>query len=218
MAHTVTREKRSRTLLNVSGRGREQPYGVTDAGDRLFRARKELLGISQQALADRAEVDRLYYRSWEAGTNSGDSIENARKIARAFGVSLVDLLGYLDGEITQPELEAIRQGRRSPRAKDLRRLSERFGLPVNDLVSLAGEGGGVMDDLKPNVRKAVLGLVHLLGYPIETVCKAAEEAFAAKPPEDDAEPEELAAKIRRKLPPRPPSGTFPSSAPKIKVG
>ncbi len=200
------------------GRERDTPYGVTKAGDLLFQARKQLLGLSQEALAEKAGVSRLYYRSWEAGTNGGDSIENARKIARAFGVTLTDLLGYLDGEITQLELDAIRMGKRSPRAKDLRRLSERFGLPVNDLVTLAGEGGGVaMDRFKPNVRQAVLGLVHLLGYPIEAVCRAAEEAFGPKQPEDDAEPEELAAKIRRKLPPRPPSGTFPSSAPKIKI-
>jgi len=219
MGHTITRRKLQRTIVYVGKRRRETPYGVTKAGDLLFQARMELLGgISQEALADKADVGRLYYRSWEAGLNSGDSIENARKIAKAFGVSLVDLLSYLDGEITQLELEAIRSGKRSPRAKDLRRLSERFGLPVNDLVTLAGEGGGVMDGFKPNVRQAVLGLVHLLGYPIETVCLAAEEAFGSKQPDLDTPPEELAVRIRGKLPPRPPSGTFPSSAPKIKVG
>jgi transcriptional regulator with XRE-family HTH domain len=194
------------------------PYGKTEIGDRLFAFRKDVLQESQQVVADRAGVDREYYMAWESGANSGDSIEGARNIAKAFGVSLSDLLSYLDGEITQSELQAVRRGKRAPRARDLRRLSERFALPVNDLVELAGEGDGVLDGLKPNVRKAVLGLVHLLGYPIETVCEAASRAFEAKAPEEDAEPEELAAKIRRKLPPRPPSGTHPSSAPKIKVG
>jgi transcriptional regulator with XRE-family HTH domain len=217
MGHTITRRKLQRTVVYV-GRARTEPYRKTALGDRLFAFRTEVLKESQQAVADKAGVDREYYMAWESGANSGDSIDGARKIAKGFGVSIVDLLGYLDGEITQPELEAIRMGRRSPRAKDLRKLSERFALPVNDLVELAGEGEGVLDGLKPNVRKAVLGLVHLLGYPIETVCEAASRAFEAKAAEDDAEPEELAAKIRRKLPPRPPSGTHPSSAPKIKVG
>lgn len=215
--HTITRRKLQRTVMHV-GRARTVPYGKTDLGDRLFAFRKEVLNESQQVVADKAGVDREYYMAWESGTNSGDSIEGARNIAKAFGVPLPDLLSYLDGEITQPELEAVRRGRRTPRARDLRRLSERFALPVNDLVELVGEGDGLLDGLKPNVRKAVLGLVHLLGYPIETVCEAAGRAFDAKAPEEDAEPEELAAKIRRKLPPRPPSGTHPSSAPKIKVG
>jgi len=217
MGHTVTRAKEQRTLLYV-GRARTEPYGKTETGDRLFAFRRDVLQQSQQTVADKAGVDREYYLAWESGSNSGDSIEGARKIAKAFGVSLSDLLSFLDGEITQPELEAVRQGKRAPRARELRRLSERFALPVNDLVVLAGEGDAVLDELKPNVRKAVLGLVHLLGYPIETVCDAARKAFESKPPEEDAEPEELAAKIRRKLPPRPPSGTHPSSVPKIKVG
>lgn len=217
MANTITRRRLQRTLVYV-GRGRAKPYGKTLIGDRLFVFRKDTLQTTQQAIADAAGVDREYYMAWESGANSGDSIEGARKIAKAFGVQLSDLLGYLDGEITQLELASIRDGKRAPRRRELLRLSERVGLSVSELVTLAGESGGAMDDFKPNVRKAVLGLVHLLGYPIETVTKAAELAFQDKPPEEDAEPEELAAKIRRKLPARPPSGTHPSSAPKIKVG
>lgn len=216
MGRTVHRGKLSRTVMYV-GRERETPYGKTATGDRLFEFRRNVLKLSQDAVAEKAGLPRTYYLSWESGLNSGDSIEKARKIAKAFGVPLSDLLGYLDGQITQLELESIREGRRGPRPRELAKLSQRVGLPIDDLVTLASDGGGVMDDLKPNVRKAVLGLVHLLGYPIETVCKAANEALSAKPAEEDEEPEELAARIRRKLPPRPPSGTHPSSAPKIKI-
>lgn len=200
--------------MYVSRPQRETPYGVTRLGDRLFAARREILGCSQDVAAERAGMRRVHYLQIENGENSGDSVSRMQGIARAFGVGLEALLRYLHGEMSLKEFAAQR-GKAVPSRGTLISLSDRIGLPVDVVVTLSGETCGEMDELKPNVRKAVMGLVHLLGYPIETVVKAATEALEGRG-DMGLEPEALASIIRPKLPHRPPSGTHPSSS-KIKL-
>lgn len=81
---------------------------------------------------------------------------------------------------------------------------------------LSGEVIGEMEDLGVELRRAVLGAVHLLGHPLETAIKAARQAHAENPRANLSAEAWLGA-MRSHLPARPSSGTFPSSG-RIKLG
>ncbi len=61
-------------------------------GKRIKLLRNEI-GISQEELADRAEIDRTYITSVECGKRN-ISIVNIEKIAKALGVTLSKLFDF----------------------------------------------------------------------------------------------------------------------------
>lgn len=61
------------------------------AGENPVRVYRELRGLTQVALADRAGVNRVQIADIEAGRKSG-SIETVRKLASALGVTIDDLV------------------------------------------------------------------------------------------------------------------------------
>ena len=63
-------------------------------GKRIKLLRNEI-GISQEELADRAEIDRTYITSVECGKRN-ISIVNIEKIAKALGVTLSKLFDFDD--------------------------------------------------------------------------------------------------------------------------
>ena len=62
---------------------------------RLLRQRREALGLSQEALAERAELHRTYVGSVERGERNV-SVDNMERLARAVGCEVRDLLGEAD--------------------------------------------------------------------------------------------------------------------------
>ena len=93
-----------------------------------------------------------------------------------------------------------------------------LGLDGTVIEALLGGGktGDEMKDLGVDLRRAILGAVHLLGYPLESAIPAARKAHA-KNPTAELSAESWLAAMREFLPQRPASGTFPSSS-KIKLG
>lgn len=61
-------------------------------GERL-RTLRELAGLSQTALAERSKVQRPLISMLESGKQTGMTLDTARKLARALGVSLDMLAG-----------------------------------------------------------------------------------------------------------------------------
>lgn len=61
------------------------------AGESPFRVYRELRGMTQQALADAAQVNRVQIADIEAGRNRG-SVATVKKLADALGVAVDDLL------------------------------------------------------------------------------------------------------------------------------
>lgn len=66
-------------------------------GDRLRRRRQELR-LSQQELSDRAGVRRATIADIERGTRGNMTVETAKKLARALGVSIDYLAGTWESE------------------------------------------------------------------------------------------------------------------------
>jgi transcriptional regulator with XRE-family HTH domain len=60
-------------------------------GKRLSRARKRA-GLTQQALADRVGVHRVYIAQLETGDRTAPSLPLLERLAKALKVKLVDLL------------------------------------------------------------------------------------------------------------------------------
>jgi transcriptional regulator with XRE-family HTH domain len=58
----------------------------------IIKARRKALGISQEALANIAEIDRSYTSHIERGT-ANPSLEVICKLAKALDISLAQLLG-----------------------------------------------------------------------------------------------------------------------------
>jgi transcriptional regulator with XRE-family HTH domain len=54
---------------------------------------REKKGISQLALAKRAKVAQAYISEMEAGGKKNPGIETLRKLAKALGVTVTELLG-----------------------------------------------------------------------------------------------------------------------------
>lgn len=101
-----------------------------------------------------------------------------------------------------------RDGAQSLEPTQLEKLARRLALS-SELVTeiVAGAAGAEMDELSVELRRAVLGVVHVLGYPLETAIRAAR-ALAKKHPGDDS-PAVWFERLRGELPQRPPSGTHP---------
>lgn len=66
---------------------------TVEFGQRLKELRKEM-GISQEKFALKIGMDRTYYASVEAGKRN-IALENIKKIADGFGISLSDLFNGL---------------------------------------------------------------------------------------------------------------------------
>jgi transcriptional regulator with XRE-family HTH domain len=74
---------------------RTKPYGVTPQGDRLFDARVAL-GLTQEQMADRCDLERTAYLNMENGKNKLSTVPARRSLAKGFGVA-EDVMGrYLD--------------------------------------------------------------------------------------------------------------------------
>ena len=61
-----------------------------------IRARREMLGISQEKLAERCGFDRTYISMLERGTRN-PSLLNVVKLAKGLGTSVSELTEVLDG-------------------------------------------------------------------------------------------------------------------------
>lgn len=80
--------------MRTSGRMGSRRKQVESARDRIarhMRARRDLLGISQERLAEMAEVHRTYIGSIERSERNV-SIDNVERIAHVLGLDIVDLL------------------------------------------------------------------------------------------------------------------------------
>ena len=62
-----------------------------DLGRRIKQAR-ERRGLTQQALAEKAQLSAIYVRKLEAGERESPSLDALERIAKTLGVRLVDLL------------------------------------------------------------------------------------------------------------------------------
>jgi transcriptional regulator with XRE-family HTH domain len=74
-------------------------------GDRLKRLR-ELAGLSQNELANRAGVSRPIISDLESNKRRNTTVDTAKRLARALGVSLDMLVGMDEDEI-QPAAVAL---------------------------------------------------------------------------------------------------------------
>jgi transcriptional regulator with XRE-family HTH domain len=63
---------------------------------RNLAALRERLGISQAELAKRANIDQSYISRMEAGRNDNPSLDTLVKLARAFDMSVAELIAALD--------------------------------------------------------------------------------------------------------------------------
>jgi len=64
---------------------------MSKAFGRVVRRRREILGLSQEALAERADIHRTYISSIERG-KVRLGLDVAKKVADALGRSLADLI------------------------------------------------------------------------------------------------------------------------------
>jgi transcriptional regulator with XRE-family HTH domain len=70
---------------------------VSQLGKRL-KAYRELAGLSQNELSKRSGVPRPTITNVESGAQDGLTLENARKLARALGISIDLLAGKAEEE------------------------------------------------------------------------------------------------------------------------
>lgn len=204
-------------MIQRMPRKRDKPYGNTEWGDRLWRLRNRL-ELSHQALGVLCGgADRLEMRKLEAETKTL-TIEAIELLAGGLKVGRDLMESYLRGRGATLEEVLAHRGKSIPQPEThralLKRIAGRVGVPLDEVVSLAGEESG-MDELTEIARRGVMGVVHVLGYPLETAIGIAREIFKER---GDAlqDAEEWFVAIKKKLPARAPSGTFPSSS-KIKA-
>jgi transcriptional regulator with XRE-family HTH domain len=199
--------------LHVPRKPREQPLGLSPSGDRLFFARRAR-GWSQQKLGDLAGIGRLQVLQLENGKNQGSAWDVRKRLADAFGVPEPIFSEYFDGTLPLEEFEKARN--QPPLVADLtvarvsRRASE-MSLAPTVLQALLGEGAEGLNQLPEEVRRAVLGVVHVTGYPLEQTIAAAALALEKVPPNTKLSPEIWYGLIRDELPKRPSSGTHLSA-------
>ena len=83
-----------------------------------IRRRREQLGLSQMALAKRAEIPQSRISEWESGARTQMSLHNLRSLARALGVSADYLIDtWEDGEAPAPPVGAAAPTRRRGRPR-----------------------------------------------------------------------------------------------------
>jgi transcriptional regulator with XRE-family HTH domain len=92
----------------MSGRERAHALGKSEFGDRVFWARRAL-GLSQEAFAVRAGIQRVQINKIEAGANKGRSADILEALARAMGQPYSSVRGYLDGSYGPPSAEAAKR-------------------------------------------------------------------------------------------------------------
>jgi transcriptional regulator with XRE-family HTH domain len=68
----------------------------------VLRRRRTAVGISQEDLAGKANLDRTYISMLERGKRM-PSIEVVRKLAQALGTTMVSLIGDLEAELQAQE-------------------------------------------------------------------------------------------------------------------
>jgi len=59
---------------------------------RVLRALREAKGLSQVALAEKAKVERTYLVKLESGDKTNPSLDVLKRLARALGVPVTELL------------------------------------------------------------------------------------------------------------------------------
>ena len=100
---------------------------------------------------------------------------------------------------------------------DASTTGEAMGVAPSVMRALTSGSGARMSEFGIGLRRAILGAVHLMGLPLETVLKAAEAAHA-KVGAADLQPEAWLGEMRPYLEgKKTESGTFPSSS-SIKIG
>jgi transcriptional regulator with XRE-family HTH domain len=92
-----------------------------------LRDLRQQSGLSQEGVAERAEISWIYYQSIEAGRRRNVSLEILERIARAFQLSLVEFfspklpkIGLADDRISQPH---------KPRGKKTAKIRYSKGAP-----------------------------------------------------------------------------------------
>lgn len=207
-------------FLYVSPPKRETPYGLSESGDRLFRARHELLDLSQGKFGAACGIKREQVIALERGGNQAGSLTVRRKLAAAFGVSESLFSEYFDGNIS---FEEFQKARNSPAGVDdvmaarLKRRATELSIHNSVVLALLGEWGDVMRELPEEMRRAAWGIVHVSGYPIEQTMVALELARAKQPSAAVLTAEIWYGLIKEELPKRPGSGTHPASSSKIEI-
>ena len=73
-----------------------------------IRARREALGLSQEAFGDHIEVNRAYYGDLERGTRN-PTVQSLDRVAKGLGTTLATLFA----EAEQGDSTTKRRGRRS---------------------------------------------------------------------------------------------------------
>jgi len=58
----------------------------------MLRAQRERMGLTQMDLAKKAKVSQAYIASLETGTRTNPSLTILKRLAKALGVSLAELL------------------------------------------------------------------------------------------------------------------------------
>lgn len=179
---------------------------------RLQRARLKL-GLSQGSFADRAGLDRVHYMGFEKSSKPiGGRQETWTKLAKGHGVSTERLGEFLAGKVPLEQFHATGgDGKPTGDGND--------GRLRNDLVALGVDGGIIeaagaterlgkkLKSLPLEIRRAVLGVVHVLGYPLEQAIPAARRALA-KHGKTKFDAEEWFMLIRKQLDHKPGSGTL----------
>lgn len=203
------------TFSHVSPKLKDTPYGATESGDRLFRARHELLGISQGVFGERSGIGRLQVNALERGGNQGSSRAMNAKLAAAFGVSESVFSEYFDGQIS---FEEFKKARNSPPGVDdvmaarMKRRATELSIHNTAVLALLGERGDEMRELPEEMRRAAWGVVHVSGYPIEQTLGALATARAKLPSDAKLPAEVWYGLIKDELPRRPGSGTHPAAS------
>lgn len=193
-----------------------KPYGKTPMGDRVFKARQEL-GHTQEEFAKRCHLSRLHYRAIEEGKNKLTSLEARGKLARGFDVAVEVMSGYLEGRVTLKAFMAQRGAGHRFNELQLRRLEERrIALGVHESVvdNLAADTslGADMKKLPDQVRRAVMGFVHVYSMPVDRVAVVALQLLDHHNPdgEDQAHPSFWYELLRKRLEHEAESGLRPT--------
>lgn len=190
----------------------DAPKGVSEWSDRLWFLRKRL-GMSHDDFADLCGVKRLRILQLEKTKKLAQN--TIAMLAKALKVERATVDAYLTGALPLEDFVLVHKGKTTPETEDprllLRRFADRVGLKLETIVTLVGEGPEGMNKLSEVARRGVMSVVYMLGFPIETTVAAALEVMAVRGEfTDDAE--EWVAAIRKRLPQKPPSGSFPSSS------
>lgn len=161
------------------------------------------LGLSQQDVADGARVSQSTVSRW--------LMYKGLEGAAAGAISLENALGLPHGWLTRPLSEDAENSQNH--SQPLQRLI-RLGVDKSMVIRTDDMWARVeetMAGFPEDLRQAVLGVVHVLGHPIDSVLPIAKAVLAANP-EADWAPEMWFGAIRStgQLPARPRSGLRPA--------